>query len=259
LITKWFSRNFYQIFKISAMTATKEEMITKLRRDILQMEGYSHPKACAADDLALGPMAAAFPDGVFPTGAIHEFISSSPEDTAASGGFIAGLVQKLLGGGGACLWISYTRRIYPPALKLFGVDPDRVIFVDVPLQKDVLWVTEEALKCEGVATVICETKDLSFTASQRLQLAVEKSHTTGFVLRKDVKKINTTACVTRWQVRPVRSQLRTGMPGVGHPRWQVELLKVRNGKPGNWTIEWKKQTFQTVKAQEITETLRRYA
>jgi protein ImuA len=85
----------------------------------------------------------------------------------------------------------------------------------------VLWVTEEALKCEGVATVICETKDLSFTESQRLQLAVEKSHVTGFVFRKDVKKINTTACVTRWQIRPVRSQLRTGMPGVGHPRWQV--------------------------------------
>jgi hypothetical protein len=46
------------------------------------------------NDLGLGPVAAAFPDGVFPTGAIHEFISSSPEDTAASGGFIAGLVQN---------------------------------------------------------------------------------------------------------------------------------------------------------------------
>ncbi|HTD99028.1 MAG TPA: hypothetical protein VK668_07055 [Mucilaginibacter sp.] len=241
------------------MTATKEEMIAKLRRDILQMESYSQPKAGAAGDLGLGLVAAAFPDGVFPIGAIHEFISSSPEDTAASGGFIAGLVQKIMTSGGACLWISYTRRIYPPALKLFGVDPDRVIFVDVPLQKDLLWVTEEALKCEGVATVICETKDLSFTESQRLQLAVEKSQVTGFVLRKDVKKVNTTACVTRWQVRPVRSQLRTGMPGVGHPRWQVELLKVRNGRPGNWTIEWKKQHFQTVIAAKIIEPAQKYA
>jgi protein ImuA len=139
------------------------------------------------------------------------------------------------------------------------VDPDRVIFVDVPVQKDVLWVTEEALKCEGVATVICETKDLSFPESQRLQLAVEKSQVTGFVIRKDVKKINTTACVTRWQVRPVRSELRTGMPGVGHPRWQVDLLKVRNGKPGNWIIEWRKQNFQTVIAPQVSEPARRYA
>jgi protein ImuA len=241
------------------MAAAKEEIITKLRQDMVRWEGFRAPGPGTGNDLGLGPVAAAFPDGVFPTGAIHEFISSSPEDTAASGGFIAGIVQKLLSSGGACLWISYTRRIYPPALKLFGVDPDRVIFVDVTQQKDVLWVTEEALKCEGVATVICETKDLSFTESQRLQLAVEKSHVTGFVLRKDVKKINTTACATRWQIRPVRSQLRTGMPGVGHPRWQVELLKVRNGRPGNWTVEWKKQSFQTVPAPQVTEQQRRYA
>lgn len=222
-------------------------------------EGFRPPQPGTGNDLGLGVVADAFADGVFPTGAIHEFISSSPEDTAASGGFIAGLVQRLLAGGGACLWISYTRRIYPPALKLFGLDPDRVIFLDVPAQKDVLWVTEEALKCEGVAAVICETKDLSFTESQRLQLAVEKSHVTGFVLRKDVRKINTTACVTRWQVRPVRSQLRAGMPGVGHPRWDVHLLKVRNGRPGNWTIEWKKQNFKTVIAPRIIEPARRYA
>jgi len=241
------------------MNTTKEQIISKLRQDMISWEGFRPPQPGMANDMGLGPMAMAFPNGIFPTGAIHEFISTCPEDTAASGGFIAGVVQKLMDGGGACLWISYTRRIYPPALKLFGVDPDRVIFVDVPLQKDVLWVTEEALKCEGVVTVICETQHLSFTESQRLQLAVEKSHVTGFVLRKDVKKSNTTACAARWQVRPVRSQLRAGMPGVGHPRWQVELLKVRNGRPGNWTVEWKKQAFQTVIAPQIIEQTRLYA
>jgi protein ImuA len=28
------------------------------------------------------------------------------------------------------------------------------------------------------------------------------------------------------------------MPGVGFPRWNVELLKVRNGRPGTWQIEF---------------------
>jgi protein ImuA len=241
------------------MTATKEEIISKLKRDMIRWEGFRPQQPGSDNDLGLGVITAAFPDGVFPTGAIHEFISSCPEETAASGGFITGLVQKLLGTGGACLWISFTRRIYPPALKLFGVDADRVVFIDVPFQKDVLWVTEEALKCEGLAAVVCETKELSFTESQRLALAVEKSRVTGFILRKDIKKANTTACVTRWQIRPVRSQLRPGMPGVGHPRWQVELLKVRNGRPGNWTVEWKKQNFQTVIVPQIIEYNRRYA
>jgi protein ImuA len=28
------------------------------------------------------------------------------------------------------------------------------------------------------------------------------------------------------------------MPGVGFPKWNVELLKMRNGKPGSWEVEW---------------------
>jgi protein ImuA len=241
------------------MIATKNDIISRLRQDILLWEGFRPPQAGASGSFGLGPVEAAFPNGVFPTGAIHEFISTSPEDTAACGAFITGLVQTLLKNGGACLWVSYTRRIYPPALKLFGIDPDRVIFVDVPKQKDVLWVTEEALKCEGVAAVIAETKEMSFMESRRLQLAVETSHVTGFVLRKNVSKQNTTACVARWKVTHLPSQLEDGLPGVGFPRWQVELLKVRNGNPGTWTIEWSKRAFRHIIPQRAPEKLRRYA
>jgi protein ImuA len=241
------------------MEATKENIIAKLRQDILTWEGFRPPQPGAIGKFGLGPLEAAFPNGVFPTGAIHEFISTCPEDTAACGGLIAGITQQLLKHGGACLWISYTRRIFPPALKLFGVDPDRVVFVDVPKQKDVLWVTEEALKCEGVATVITETRELSFMESRRLQLAVEESKVTGFILRKDATKINTTACVARWKVTQVPSELSDGLPGVGFPRWQVELLKVRNGNPGVWTIEWAKRRFNPIIPKRNTEKLRRYA
>lgn len=241
------------------MSATKEETIHQLRQDILRWEGFRPAQPGETGSFGLGPVETAFPNGVFPTGAIHEFISHCPEDTAACGGFIAGLVKTLLKQGGACLWISWSRRIYPPALKLFGVDPDRVVFVDVPLLKDVLWVTEEALKCEGVAAVICEANQISFTASQRLQLAVEKSHVTGFILRKDARKPNTTACVSRWRITQVPSQLRRGMPGVGAPRWQVELLKVRNGNPGSWTVEWANRRFNTLTPKKSAEQLRQYA
>jgi protein ImuA len=37
------------------------------------------------------------------------------------------------------------------------------------------------------------------------------------------------------------------MPGVGFPRWGVELQKVRNGKPGKWIIEWTAGGFREVK------------
>ena len=85
--------------------------------------------------------------------------------------------------GGACIWISAARKIFPPGLKAFGIEPDRVIFVDLKREKDVLWATEEVLKCEGLAAVASEIRELSFTVSRRLQLAVEKSRVTGFILR----------------------------------------------------------------------------
>lgn len=243
------------------MSATKQEMIDKLRQDLLGWEGFRPVAPEELQSFGLGPIENAFPNQVFPTGALHEFISTRPEFTAAIGGFIAGIMQTLLEKGGVCVWVSYTRRIYPPALKRFGVDPDRIIFIDVSREKDVLWVTEEALKCRGIAAVICETRLLSFMESRRLQLAIEQSQVTGFILRKDVKVLNTTACTARWTVKPVRSKLRPGMPGVGHPRWQVELLKVKNGQPGSWTLEWKDNAFLHPQKEQIQQpdTNRRYA
>lgn len=243
--------------------SAKEEVIAKLKQDLLSWEGFRPVSPEERKSFGLGPIESAFPNQVFPTGALHEFISTRPEFTAAIGGFIAGIIQTLLENGGVCVWISYTRRIYPPALKRFGVNPDRIIFVDVKREKDVLWVAEEALKCQGIAAVICETRLLSFMESRRLQLAIEQSQVTGFVLRKDVKQLTTTACIARWTVKPLRSKLRPGMPGVGHPRWQVELIKVKNGQTGCWTLEWKNNAFlhQQLPQEQMKESdnERRYA
>ena len=241
------------------MQAKKQEIIEQLRQDLMAWEGFRPLPPDERQEFGLGAIESAFPNQIFPTGALHEFISTRPEFTAAIGGFIAGIIQTLLNNGGVCVWVSYTRRIYPPALKRFGVNPDRIIFIDVQREKDVLWVAEEALKCNGIAAVICETRLLSFMESRRLQLVVEQSHVTGFIVRKDVKHMTPTACVARWTVKPLRSKLRAGLPGVGHPRWQVDLLKVRNGNPGSWTLEWKNKQFRVVAEQVLTENAKQYA
>lgn len=241
------------------MTSEQEQIIARLRNDIAGWEGFRPLPPGERQAFGLGPIESAFPNQTFPTGVLHEFISTRPEFTAATGGFIAGIIQTLLAPGGVCVWVSYTRRIYPLALKRFGVDPDRIIFIDVQREKDVLWATEEALKCSGIAAVICETRQLTFMDSRRLQLATEQSHVTGFILRKDARQVNTTACAARWTVKPIRSKLRPGMPGVGFPRWQVDLLKVKNGQPGSWTLEWKRKQFTQVTEQAFTEKVKRYA
>jgi len=228
------------------MQDTKKAIISELQKNILLMQGYKPASLGSANRFGLGSIEAAFPNGVFPTGAIHEFLNMAPEHSAAAGGFIAGLLKALMRQDGICLWIGTMRSIYPPALKNFGIAPDRIVFIDLQREKDVLWVMEEALRCEGLSAVIAEVRELDFAQSRRLQLAVEQSRVTGFVLRNDPLKIKPTACVARWKITPAQSELQDGLPGVGFPRWTVELQKVRNGNPGIWKVEWSEGGFNLV-------------
>jgi protein ImuA len=116
-----------------------------------------------------------------------------------------------------------------------------------------LWVMEEALQCAGLAAVIGEVSALDFKQSRRLQLAVEQSKVTGFVLRNASKKLGSTACAARWQVKPLPSETSDGLPGLGLPRWQVELLKVRNGQPGSWVMEWDEGKFVRIVEGFVSE------
>jgi len=102
---------------------------------------------------------------------------------------------------------------------------------------------DEALKCAVLTTVIGELKSISFKASRRFQLAVEQSGVTGFILRENPSKLNTTTCVSRWKISHLPSEMIDYLPGVGFPTWRVELLKIRNGKPGSWNMMWRDGKF----------------
>ena len=228
------------------MPATKADIIAQLQKDILPLQGFKPTRSCNTVDIGLGPIIHAFPNAIFPLGAIHEFYCARPEHAAASGGFIAGILAALMRDGGVCLWISSSRTLFPPALRSFGIEADKVIFVDLPKEKDILWAMEEALKCDGLAAVVGEMQELSFTASRRLQLAVEQSRVTGFILRRNRRSLNTTACISRWKISSLPSMPADEMPGVGFPRWNIELLKIRNGVPGSWQVEWSAGRFRYI-------------
>jgi protein ImuA len=227
------------------MSVTKKDIITALQREILPLQGFKPPSNHRAD-VGIGPIADAFPNAVFPTGAIHEVLSAGTQNAAAACGFVAALVARLMVNGGACVWIGSAQKIFPPGLKTFGIEPDRVIFMNFRKEQQALWAMEEALKCEGLAAVIGEIRAISFIASRRLQLVVEQSRVTGFLLRHDPNNINPIASVARWHITPLVSELEPGMPGIGHPRWNIELSRVRNGRPGVWQMEWQAGLFQSI-------------
>jgi protein ImuA len=220
------------------------DIIHKLRQDLLKIEGYKAPET-GAPDVPIGPLAEAFPNHRFPTAKLHEFIVPTPQQAASSGGFVSALAGALMDKGGHCVWISRKRKIFPPGLVTFGIHPHQVVFCDILNEKHLLWAAEEALACKGIAAVVAEVPDLSYTASLRLQLSIEESHVTGFLLRPHARQ--PIASAARWRITPVRSQ--SPLPGqtrVGYPCWRVELEKVRNGRPGAWNIEWRAGSLQPI-------------
>src|SRR4030095_16739475 len=178
------------------MANSTADIIAQLKREILPLQGFKSIKPGNNDDFGLGPIRHAFPNSCFPIGAIHEFYCEAKENTAAASGFISGILSRMMNESGISIWVRTIKTIFPPALRHFGIDPEKIIFIDLNTEKDVLWVTEEALKFDGLSAVIAEIRELDFKVSRRLQLAVEQSRVTGFIIRFSPKSINTTACLT---------------------------------------------------------------
>jgi protein ImuA len=198
----------------------------------------------------LGPVNEAFPNSQFPTGAIHEFVATEINTQAAASGFIAAIISSLMKDSGVMLWISASRTIFPPALKAFNIDPGSVIFIDLTNEKEVAWALDEALKLKGLAAVVGEMHDINFTTSRRFQLAVEQSQVTGFLFNR--KKISASnACLTRWRISARASVVEDDLPGLGFPCWKVELLKVRNGRPGTWELAWMNGQFTAPASERV--------
>jgi protein ImuA len=221
-----------------------EPRISDLRKLILPLQGLSHKPGNAVINMKWGPIASAFPGHHFPVGALHEFILHHPHDNAATSGFTAAITGRLMADGGAAIWISSHHNIFPPSLAQFGILPHHIVFIRAQKEKELLWITEEALKCNGIAAVVSELKNLNFMQSRRLQLAVEQSAVTGFILRQQNTSQNT-ACVSRWQISSVNSYTNN-IPGVGHPRWKISLLKMRGGHTGSWIMEWRNKMLHPV-------------
>ena len=119
--------------------AAKTDIIRQLQKDILSLQGFK----AACDDqrlqTGLGAIEKAFPYERFPTGAIHELLSYGQENAAATSGFLSALVSRFMQTNGFCLWVSTRHAVFPPALKLFGIEPERILFIDVAKEKEALW------------------------------------------------------------------------------------------------------------------------
>src|SRR5438128_11681917 len=174
----------------------------------------------------------ALPGGGLALGAVHEIlgIDGDEEDGAAACGFIAGLLARIRMG--PVLWCLKRPDLYGPGLLAHGLEPARLVLVWARRDDELLWAIEEGLRTPGLAAVVGEVGRLPMVAGRRLQLAAERSGVTAFVLRRwrngeeaRAERERPSVALTRWRVMALPSRDIAGMPGIGSPRWRVELLR----------------------------------
>src|SRR5216683_3206474 len=244
-----------------ALLPALRERIRRIERPTATVHGVL-PFGVAAIDRVL-------PGGGLARGALHEIlgVDGDEEDGALAAAFAAGIIGRLgagphppaarvppspvdtgegWGGGrhGMVLWCLPRPDLYGPGLAAHGLDPGRLVLVRAARDAEILWAMEEGLRIPGIIAVVGEVGALAAVASRRLQLAAERSGITAFLLRRwreggqaARERVLPNAAVTRWRISALPSQPPRGEPGIGLPRWRVELLRSRGGEPACWEVE----------------------
>ncbi len=227
--------------------------LAALRRHVARLEqrtAAAKPadSAAAAWRFGLDALDAALPErGLAPDG-LHEAGGRETGDGPAAAAFLAALLARLKrrDGRGAVLVCqnraSPLGRLYGPGWRGLGLDPADLLLLCARRDRDVSWAMEEGLRSAGLAAVLGEVATLDFTAARRLSLAARESLTPALLLRHDSLE-PASAARTRWCVAaaPGRAAPFDGnAPGL--PRWRLELLRCRGGRPVTCIVEWNRET-----------------
>jgi protein ImuA len=247
-------------------------VLDELRRLLPRIEGQRKalPFGLAALDSHL-------PEGGLACGALHEVVPETEGATAAAFGFVAAMLGRLFSPpprgeglgvgverfcksvgvsasphdppphlppqqGRELLFVmpAYGRhphgRLHGHGLNALGLDPSRLILVETAHRKETLWAIEEALHSAAPAAVAGFIDTLDLKMSQRLHLAATNAGLPLFLLRP-APTLESSAAATRWRIGTAKAARdRFGL--IVRPRWHLHLERCRNGRPGQWVVEY---------------------
>ncbi|KQT22687.1 ImuA family protein [Roseiarcaceae bacterium H3SJ34-1] len=221
-------------------TSAPRSVVSELRARIARLEGRTaHQRAVLP--FGVPAIDRVLPEGGLLRGALHEVAGggNGAVDGAAAALFAAGIAAR---SGGKVLWCVTRPDLFAPALAQAGLAPGRVVYVECGDEKSLLAYFEEGLRHPGLGAVVAEVSRLSMTASRRLQLAAEASGTLGLAIRRWRRQTEAadfgmpTAATTRWRVSALPSA-PLPVPGVGRPRWLLELIRSRAGECADFVVE----------------------
>jgi protein ImuA len=127
-------------------------------------------------------------------------------------------------------------RLHGHGFNALGLDPARLILVETAHRKETLWAMEEAVRSAAPAAIVGVIDTLDLKSSQRLHLAATDAGLPVFLLRP-AATLESSAAATRWRIgTATAARDRFGL--VTQPRWHLQLERCRNGRPGQWVVEY---------------------
>ena len=232
--------------------------LAKLRRRIAGLErrpvafdgAEARRQAVAPWGFGLTTLDDALPAGGLAHDALHEAAGAEHGDGPAAAAFLAALLARLRRRDGReAVLVCQARaaanrfgRLHGPGWRGLGLDPARILHVAVARDADVLWAAEEGLRCGALAAVLADLDGAGFTASRRLSLAAQEGGTPALMLRDD-RLGPASAAASRWRI--------AALPGApdpfdqrapGNPRWALDLVRCRGGRPMTCKVEWNRET-----------------
>lgn len=210
-----------------------------LRRLLPLLEGDAAGRAVLP--FGLPSLDAHLPHQGLPLGALHEVLAADFAELPAAFGFCLAMLGRINRRKPIILIAGQSLKdcghSYYHGLPGLGIDPERLIWVAPKDLPQSLWAAETALRSGVPAAVIAMTiAELRLHDSQRLHLAA-KTAGIPLVLLHAKSTMQTPSAVTRWFIRAAPAgRDRFGL--MVHGRWQVKLDRCRNGRPGEWVVEW---------------------
>jgi protein ImuA len=213
-----------------------------LRRRVARLERVAHSAPPALLSLGLpGEQAGSR----VACGALNEIAAAVHGDTAAAFGFIVAATAGALASRPGLAVLVVSRRgladfgaPYGHGLAHLGLDVGRLLLVETRSDRDALWALEEALRSGSRPAMVAGAVagGLDLTSSRRLNLAAAL-HGTPLALLRPPAAAGATAAVTRWRIASAPAA-RDAFGALAGSRWRVALERCRNGRTGEWLVEW---------------------
>jgi protein ImuA len=150
--------------------------------------------------------------------------------------------QQACGNGAALVVMDPEGYFYPPAAAAWGIDLSRILLVRAENRQDEIWALDQALRCSGVAAVICWEDQFDSRTFRRLQLAAETSGALGLLVRSANEQKQPSWAQVRLHVEPLPTSPPTHL-ATSNRRVQVHILRgYRSGGSRQVELELDEQT-----------------